>query len=362
MTDKEFIAKTIKEGNTNLAQYPAAKVKQMAKKLESSKATAKHIKQHTSTMQGAAQINVLRHNCTSLPPKKKKGSKKPNPSKGTKPQQLQQQEQSNQHQPCERSLNQCTRCGDSPHAQGCNCPAKKYQCKHCTKIGHFTKISFPKNAHLQPQHYHKDKPKQAHQIIVPQHSTKQYKNTHKCDNDDDVMIAFQLRAQPQKNVHNQKVTTGYTQKCLYANIAYTFQSYHKHSKYLHVQLDTCADVNLMPESIYKLVFNNLHTCKLAKNDIDLTVYTRHSVNLIGKCTFYMLSKGTKQPLKVDFYIVEEEGNVLLSQETAFQLQLLDVKPQLEDLPPRATLISSAVDYPKRDTCTIYIYTTTRRYK
>ena len=88
---------------------------------------------------------------------------------------------------------------------------------------------------------------------------------------------------------------------------------------------TRADVNLMPERNYKLVFNDPHTSKLAKNDIDLTVYTRHSVNLIGKCTFYMLIKGTKQPVKVDFYIAKEEGSVLLSQELVFQLQLLDVK-------------------------------------
>ena len=210
MTDKEFIAKTINEGDTDLAHYPAAKVQQMAKKLESSKATAKHIKQHTSTMQGVAQINVLQHNGTSLPPKKKKGSTKPNPSKGNKPQQLQQQKQSNQHQPYDRNPNQCTRCGDSPHVEGFTCLAKKYQCKHCSTIGHFTKMCFTKNAHQQPQYYQKHKPKQAHQIIVPEHSTKQYKNAHKCDNDDDFMIAFQLCAQPQKNVHNQKVTTGYT--------------------------------------------------------------------------------------------------------------------------------------------------------
>ena len=111
------------------------------------------------------------------------------------------------------------------------------------------------------------------------------------------MIAFQLPVQPQKNVHNQKVTAGYTQKCLYANISYRLQPYHKHNKYLHVQLDTCADVNLMPESVYKLVFNDPHTAKLAKNDIDLTVYTRHSVDLIAKCTFYMLNQGTKNLLK-----------------------------------------------------------------
>ena len=126
------------------------------------------------------------------------------------------------------------------------------------------------------------------------------------------MIAFQLHVQPQKNVHNQKATTGYTQKCLYANIPYRLQPYHKHNKYLHVQLDTCADVNLMLESVYKHVFNDPHTSRLAKNYTDLTVYTRHSVDLIGKSTFFMLSKGTKQPVKVDFYITQDECSVLLS--------------------------------------------------
>ena len=123
MTDNEFTAKTINEGNTGLRQYPAAKVQQMAKTLESSKATAKHIKQHTSNMQGAAQINVLWHNHPSLPPKKMKDSKKPNSNKGPKPQQHHHQKQSNQHQSYDRNQNQCTRCGDSPHAQGFNCLA-----------------------------------------------------------------------------------------------------------------------------------------------------------------------------------------------------------------------------------------------
>ena len=216
------------------------------------------------------------------------------------------------------------------------------------KLDTSQRCALQKNAHSQPQQYHKGKPKQAHQIIVPEHSTKQYQNTCDCDNDNDFMIAFQLHAQPQKSVHNQRVTTGYTQKCLYANILYRLQCYHKHNKYLCVQLDTCTDINVMPESLYKLVFNDSQTSKLAKNDIDITVYTRQSVDLIGKCTFYMLSKGMKQPVKIDFYIAKVEGSVLLSWETVFQLQLLDVKPRLEYLPPRATLISSAVDYPNKE--------------
>ena len=56
----------------------------------------------------------------------------------------------------------------------------------------------------------------------------------------------------------------------------------------------------------------------------------------------------KQLVKVNFYIAREEGCVLLSQETVFQLHLLNVKPRLEYPTPRAMLISRAADYPKRE--------------
>ena len=84
------------------------------------------------------------------------------------------------------------------------------------------------------------------------------------------------------------------------------------------------------------------------------INTRHLVDLIGKCTFYMLSKGTKQPIKVEFYIAKEEGIVLLSWETVFQLQLLNFKPRLEYLPPQGNAhIQCSQSSQKRDTCTVY---------
>ena len=48
LKDEEFVSKTLNESCANLQQYPASKVHQLAKKLESSKATARHIKQATS--------------------------------------------------------------------------------------------------------------------------------------------------------------------------------------------------------------------------------------------------------------------------------------------------------------------------
>ena len=70
LRDEEFVSKTLNEGCAVLQQYPASKVRQLAKKLKSSKATTRHIKQATSNIQ-AAQINLLQHQWTELAHKKK---------------------------------------------------------------------------------------------------------------------------------------------------------------------------------------------------------------------------------------------------------------------------------------------------
>ena len=61
---------------------------------------------------------------------------------------------------------------------------------------------FTKPAQFQPQQYHRGKPKQAHRIVVPEYHNKPHQNTCDCDNDDDFVIEFQLRAQPQRSIHN----------------------------------------------------------------------------------------------------------------------------------------------------------------
>ena len=60
------MSKTINEGSVDLDKFPASRVHQLAKKMESSKATARHIKQVAGDPQ-AAQINLMHHQCTELP-------------------------------------------------------------------------------------------------------------------------------------------------------------------------------------------------------------------------------------------------------------------------------------------------------
>ena len=56
LKDEEFVSKTINDSNTDLDKFPASKVRQLAKKMENSKATARHMKQVVSDLQ-VPQIN-----------------------------------------------------------------------------------------------------------------------------------------------------------------------------------------------------------------------------------------------------------------------------------------------------------------
>ena len=66
MKDEDFVTKTINEGNVDIQKFPASKVCQLAKKMESSKATAKHIRQVAGDLP-AAQVQLMQHQCTQLP-------------------------------------------------------------------------------------------------------------------------------------------------------------------------------------------------------------------------------------------------------------------------------------------------------
>ena len=58
MKDEDFVTKTINEGNDDIQKFPASKVRQLAKKMKSSKATAKHIRQVTGDLP-VAKIQLM---------------------------------------------------------------------------------------------------------------------------------------------------------------------------------------------------------------------------------------------------------------------------------------------------------------
>ena len=69
LNDEDIMSKTINDSNIDLEKFPGSKVRQLAKKLESSKSTTRHIKKMSSYPQ-ATQRHQLRHQRTELPPSK----------------------------------------------------------------------------------------------------------------------------------------------------------------------------------------------------------------------------------------------------------------------------------------------------
>ena len=153
MWDEDFVTKTINEGNVDIQKFPASKVCQLAKMMESSKATAKHIQQVAGDMP-AAQVQLMHHQCTQLPagnyPRRKL-----TPTSSQKPQNHKSQEAPTMWKPHDMmwpdtNSNKCNRCSDTSHAKGFQCPAWKFQCKICHKFGHFTSVCFQKGQGQHP--------------------------------------------------------------------------------------------------------------------------------------------------------------------------------------------------------------------
>ena len=134
--DEDFVLRTITEGSVNLDKFPTSRVCQLAKKFESSKATAQHIKQVAGDLQ-ATQINLMRHQRTELPTNRHKKARpacKPKQYKAPENWASNQVKKSYDNKKPHRASDCCNKCGDSIHMQGFQCPVKKYQCKCATNM------------------------------------------------------------------------------------------------------------------------------------------------------------------------------------------------------------------------------------
>ena len=134
--------------------------------MESSKATAKHIKQVATDPQ-AVQIHLMHHQCIELPSTKfQRKQKKHFKSRQDTSKQHYYKEEKQRGPPLYKkyeahtSPDRCKKCGDSQHVEGFRYPASKYQCKNCHKFGHFSNLCYKKKEF---EHKRKSGPR-AHQL------------------------------------------------------------------------------------------------------------------------------------------------------------------------------------------------------
>ena len=135
--------------------------------------------------------------------------------------------------------------------------------------------------------------------------------------------------------------------CLITNLPYRLKMHENKNLYLKARLDTCADVNIMLASVYKLVFHDPNLQKLTPNKLQIGTYTNDTVKIVGTCKLYLVHPDTKKLIETIFYVATNDGSMLLSCKSTLVLDLKQTRSRLDYLPPRASLITSTQDHPKK---------------
>ena len=320
MKDEDFVTKTFNEGNVDIQKFPASKVHQLAKKMESSKATAKHIRQVAGDLPAAQiQFYVTSTHSTSC---RNYPSRQQNSTSGQKPQNCKTPEVPTSWKPDMQRpdvhSDKCSRCGDTLHVKGFQCPTTKFQCKICHKFGHFTTVCYQKS---QGQHssnsFQPRKPK-AQQLWAGALYTLHDVDSSDCESETENTFCLQMKICRTHISHPEVPKPVY----LMANLAYRLQEHHQRNQYLRARLDTCADVNLMPMAVYCLMFRDPGLKKLIPSKMEIETYTTDIVKIIGMCYFYLVYPNSKKLMKVMFFVAKESGSILLSCSTTMELGLI----------------------------------------
>ena len=134
---------------------------------------------------------------------------------------------------------------------------------------------------------------------------------------------------------------------LITNLAYK-QKPHKKTHYLRARLDTCADVNIMPISVYKLIFKDPDCMTLAPiSKLEIGSYTTEGIKVTGSCTLLAVHPDTQCLKEMTFNATSHEGSVVLSCVTTLELSLIELHKNLDLISSSSSLISSNAMLPKR---------------
>ena len=165
--------------------------------------------------------------------------------------------------------------------------------------------------------------------------------------------SFCLQVKIQCTQVNTKFPTTHN---LITNLAYRLKPHHKRNQCLRTRLDTCANVNIMPASVYKLVFKDPACKKLVlSNHLEIGTYTTDTVKLIGSCMFYLVHLDSQHLLEITFYVTSNNGSVLLSCVTTLALGLIQPRNRLDYFPPKTSLITSSADHPEKTMSKINVH-------
>ena len=158
--------------------------------------------------------------------------------------------------------------------------------------------------------------------------------------------SFCLQLQVQSNQAETKFTAP---KYLITNLECKLKPHKKSTKFLRARIDTCTNVNLLPISVYQLIYKDHDCVKLAPcSKGGISTYTTEKINVLGSCDLFVVHPETKCLKEITFQVVNHEGNVIVSCGTSLNLGLIQPDSKLNaSIPDCGSLIFSSADHPNK---------------
>ena len=166
---------------------------------------------------------------------------------------------------------------------------KKYKCKVYNKYGHFSSLCYQKKT--QVHHKNGCRNPKAHKLHAgPMYA--QDSTNHCYSKESSSYESFCLQLQEHGNQAGGMQIPQPVH--LITNLAYCLKLHHTRNMYLWAWLDTCANVNIMPASVYQLLFKDLEIKKVKPCKMQISTYTADTVKIIGSCIFDVVHPDTKK--------------------------------------------------------------------
>ena len=156
-------------------------------------------------------------------------------------------------------------------------------------------------------------------------------------------FCLQIQAKPAKD--NTKKNNP---KHLVTNIEYKLKPHRRRTKFLRTKIDTCSIVNLIPISVYKLLYKDQDCTKLEPSTkAAVKTYTTEKIKIVGSCKMFVVHLDTRLLHEVTFQVTNHESSVIVSCATSLELSLIHPHTNLDAVPEEGSLICSKTDMPKK---------------
>ena len=84
------------------------------------------------------------------------------------------------------------------------------------------------------------------------------------------------------------------------------------TQYLRARLDTCADVKIIPVSVYTLVFDGPDCKAYSSSKLEIGTYTAGEITVVGSCTLFAVHPDTQCLKEVTVHVTSHEGSAVTS--------------------------------------------------